>query len=268
MHPMLSIAVRAARRAGAIITQALDQRHALKIESKSENDFVSEVDRNAEFAIIEILQRAYPDHAILGEESGQHEGNEYEWIIDPLDGTFNFLKGNPQFCVSIALQHNSVLTHAVIYDPLRDELYTATKGNGAYLNNHRIRVGRATGLQGTLIGTGFPFRMHQHIDAYLGMFKNVLSQAADIRRPGSAALDLAFVACGRLDGFWEMGLHPWDMAAGVLLIQEAGGLVGDFRGGHDFLKTGQIVVGNPRVFKGLLQAIQPQVAEVLSKKIE
>jgi myo-inositol-1(or 4)-monophosphatase len=266
MHPMLNIATRAARRAGTLIVRSLEQRSSLHIDTKGRNDFVSEVDRQAEAAIIETLQKAYPDHAILAEESGQHKGNhEYEWVIDPLDGTTNFLHGHPQFSISIALKYQGRLEIGLIYDPLREELYTSTRGEGAFLNDRRIRVSSLNSLEGALLGTGFPFRKPHYLETYLNTFKALHPLVGDVRRAGSAALDLAYVAASRLDGFWEIGLSEWDMAAGVLLILEAGGLVSDFGGGHEYLKTGNIVAGSPKVFKGILQAIQPQLSENLKR---
>lgn len=262
---MLNIAIRAARRAGTIIIRSIEKRQDLHVESKAKNDFVSEVDRQAEAAIISILRKAYPAHAILAEEGGAQKGNEYQWIIDPLDGTTNFLHGNPQFGVSIALAKSNHLEQAVIYDPLRDELYTASRGEGALLNDRRIRVSGLSSLDGALLGTGFPFRMQEHIDTYLNTFKALYPLVSDIRRAGSAALDLAYVAAGRLDGFWELGLKEWDMAAGVLLIQEAGGFSTDFGGGNDYLKTGNIVAASPRVHKEILQTIQPHLSKGLKK---
>lgn len=257
MHPMLGIAVKAARRAGAIINRAARDVDLLAVTRKHPNDFVTDVDRAAEQAIIEILHRAYPDHAILAEESGASAGSggrsEYTWIIDPLDGTTNFIHGFPQYAVSIALRHKDVLTQAVIYDPSKNELFTATRGRGAYLNERRIRVSRRAQLTEALIGTGFPFRDLLHLEEYLVMFREITKCAAGIRRAGAAALDIAYVAAGRLDGFWEMGLSPWDMAAGALLVQEAGGLVGDFRGEPGYLDSGRIVCGNPKVFVQLLR---------------
>lgn len=261
MHPMLNIAVRAARQAGNIIARASEHVEALNITTKSKNDFVSEVDRLAEVEIIDTLRKAFPDHAILAEESGEHEGNDYQWIIDPLDGTTNFLHGFPQYAVSIALMHKGRLDQAVIYDPNNQDLYTASRGSGAQLNDRRIRVTNRKGLEGALLGTGFPFRQQQHLEPYMETFKALFPDTAGIRRAGSAALDLAYVAAGRLDGFWEFGLSPWDMAAGTLLIQEAGGLVGDFSGGHEFLKTGNVVAGNPKIFKAILQGIRPHLPD-------
>jgi len=264
---MLNTAVKAARRAGAIILRSFEKHDSLKIDVKGKNDFVSEVDRQAEATIIDMLRKAYPNHAILAEESGIQNGqqDEYQWIIDPLDGTTNFLHGNPQFSVSIGLMHKGILQQAVVYDPLRNELYTASRGEGTLLNDRRVRVSTLAGLEGALIGTGFPYTNHEHIDSYLDSFKAILYQTAGIRRPGSAALDLAYVACGRLDGFWEIGLKPWDIAAGALLILEAGGFVSDFRGGEQYLGTGNIVAGAPRVHKAMLETMQPHLSEALKK---
>jgi len=256
MHPTLNIAVKAARRAATIINRASTQIDLLPVQTKSPNDFVTEVDRAAEAAIIDVLRDAYPQHGILAEESGQTGEGEYQWIIDPLDGTTNFIHGFPQYAISIALARNGVLEQAVVFDPTRNELFTASKGTGAYLNERRIRVSKRIRLSESLIGTGFPFREFDHLDAYLAMFRDLTQRTAGIRRPGAAALDLAYVACGRLDGFWEMGLQPWDMAAGVLLIQEAGGLVSDLAGEADFMRSGNIVAGGPKVFGQLLPVIQ------------
>ncbi len=265
MHPLLNIAVRAARAAGNTIARATERLDSYEVSIKSKNDYVSEVDLLAEQDIVKIIRKAYPSHAILAEESGAHAGDDYQWVIDPLDGTTNFLHGFPQFAVSIAVQHKGELEHAVIYDPLRQELYTASRGAGAQLNDRRLRVTKAKTLDGTLLGTGFPFRNTEHLDAYLHMFKELTLLTAGIRRAGSAALDLAYVAAGRLDGFWEIGLAPWDMAAGALLITEAGGMVGDFGGGQDFLTTGNVVGGNPRVYKALLKTIHPYLTAGLEK---
>lgn len=259
MHPTLNIAVKAARKAASIINRASNDLDLLKVQSKSPNDFVTEVDRAAEAAIIEVLREAYPNHAILAEESGEAgdmANAEYQWIIDPLDGTTNFIHGFPQYAISIAQTRNGVLEHAVIFDPNRNELFTASKGRGAYLNDRRIRVSKRVRLNEALIGTGFPFRQFDHLDAYLAMFKELTQKTAGIRRPGSAALDLAWVACGRIDGFWELGLSPWDMAAGVLMVQEAGGLVSDLAGEADYLTTGNVVAGAPKIFAQLLPIIQ------------
>ena len=258
MHPMVNIAVRAARSAGNVITRYMDRLDTLTVETKGRNDFVSEVDRMAEREIIGVLRKAYPHHAIMGEETGTSgEDDEFQWIIDPLDGTTNFLYGVHHFAVSIALRHRGRLEVAVVYDPVRQELWTASRGNGAQLDGRRIRVTQRQDLNGALLGTGFPHKAPQHIDAYLGMFKALSQLAADIRRPGAAALDLAYVACGRYDGFWEIGLAPWDMAAGLLLVQEAGGVVGDFTGGPGHFKSGNVVAGNPRIFASIVREIQP-----------
>lgn len=255
MHPMLNIAVRAARAAGNVIIRYIDRVHDLPVREKSRNDFVSEVDDRAEAAIISTLKKTYPDHAILAEESGAQGKHDYLWIIDPLDGTTNFLHGFPQFAVSIALQHKGQLTQAVIYDPLRQELFTASRGQGAYLDDHRIRVSRQKQLQGALLGTGFPFRDNMSIEQYLETFRLLFPKTAGIRRAGAAALDLAYVACGRLDGFWEYGLKPWDIAAGILLIEEAGGLVSAFDGSAPVLDQGDIIAGTPKIYDELLQLI-------------
>ncbi|MBL1259168.1 MAG: inositol-1-monophosphatase [Thiotrichaceae bacterium] len=265
MHPTLNIAVRAARSAGNIIMRNMDRIDSLNVTAKGKNDFVCDVDKMAEAEIVATIRKAFPDHGIYAEEGTMHKGDEYRWIIDPLDGTTNYLHGFPQFSVSIALQCNNRIEQAVVYNPLHQELFTATRGGGAFLNDKRIRVSNAKGLNGSLLGTGFPFRNPQYLDAYLETFKVMHLQTAGIRRAGSAALDLAYVASGRLDGFWEIALKPWDMAAGILLVQEAGGLVGDFSGGHDFLETGNLVVGNPKIFKAILQGIQPHLTEELKK---
>ncbi|MDQ8021013.1 MAG: inositol monophosphatase family protein [Moraxellaceae bacterium] len=256
MHPTLNIAVKAARRAGTIINRAALDLDLLEVRAKTQNDFVTEVDRAAEEAIIEVIREAYPDHAILAEESGEDGQSEFQWIIDPLDGTTNFIHGMPQYAVSIALAQKGVLQQAVIYDTSRNELFTATRGRGAFLNDRRIRVSKRARMNEALLGTGFPFKQLQHVDAYLGMFRELTEKTAGLRRPGAASLDLAYVACGRFDGFFEIGLSPWDMAAGALLVSEAGGLVSDFGGEADYLKTGNLVAGSPKIFAPLLQIVQ------------
>ena len=264
MHPMLGIAVRAARRAAAIINRAARDVELLRVTRKRPNDFVTEVDHAAEQAIIDVLHRAYPDHAILAEESGTTAGSpdsEYTWIIDPLDGTTNFIHGFPQYAVSIALKHKNLVTQGVIYDPTKNELFTASRGRGAYLNERRLRVSKRPQLAEALIGTGFPFRELQNLDEYLAMFRELTARTAGLRRAGAASLDIAYVAAGRLDGFWELGLSAWDMAAGALLVQEAGGLVGDFRGDSGYLDSGRIICGNPKIFAQLLQVIGPLSAK-------
>ena len=253
---MLNTAVKAARKAGTIITRASVDIDKLTIRRKQQNDFVSEVDHAAEEAIIAILREAYPDHGILAEESGYHDKDaEYLWIIDPLDGTTNFLHGFPQYCVSIGLQHKKVLSQAVVFDPNRNELFTASKGVGAYLNDRRIRVSKTDKIADALVGTGFPFREIQNIDQYTRMLRKVMETCSGVRRPGAAALDLAWVACGRIDAFWEIGLSAWDMAAGALLIREAGGLVGDLEGNDKYLENGQIVAANSKIFGAFLKLL-------------
>ncbi len=257
MHPMLNIAVKAARRAGQVINRASLDIDLVRISKKQHNDFVTEVDNAAEQAIIETLLTAYPEHAILAEESGASgQDSEFQWIIDPLDGTTNFIHGFPYYCVSIALAHKGVISQAVIYDPTRNDLYIASRGRGAFLNDRRLRVSRRDKLADSLIGTGFPFRDLQGIDNYLKMFGTMTEQCAGIRRPGAAALDLASVAAGRLDGFFEQGLSPWDMAAGSLLITEAGGLVGNYVGDSNFLHHGEILAGNPKVFAQMVKLLE------------
>jgi myo-inositol-1(or 4)-monophosphatase len=256
LHPMLHIAVKAARRAGAIINRAARDLDGLTVTAKHQNDFVTEVDRAAESAVLEILHKAYPDHATLAEESGAAGASDYTWIIDPLDGTTNFIHGFPQYAVSIALRHRGAITQAVVYDPGRNELFTASKGRGAFMNDRRLRVSRREHLRDALVGTGFPYREIAHLDEYLRMLKGVTQNSAGVRRAGSAALDLAYVAAGRLDGFWELGLSAWDMAAGSLLIFEAGGLVSDLDGEANYLDAGHVVSGTPKVFVQLLQVVQ------------
>ena len=263
MHPMLNIAVRAARRAGSIISRAADNLDALTVRHKSLNDLVTEVDRASEEAIIDVLKGAYPEHAILAEESGASGDSEYVWIIDPLDGTTNFLLCLPAFCVPIALAQKGQLQLGVMFDTTRNDLYTASRGSGAYLNDRRLRVSKRDRLIDGLIGTGFPFRMFDYVDPYLGMLRELMTKTAGVRRPGAAALDLAAVAAGRLDGFWEIGLSPWDMAAGVLMIQEAGGLVGDLEGNERYMERGHVVAGNPKIFAQLLATIQPHLTAAL-----
>ena len=268
MQPMVNMALRAARTAGEIITRAFADLDKLKIETKERNDFVTEVDKASEHTIISALRKAYPEHGFYGEESGLHpgknDGKDYLWIIDPLDGTTNFIRGIPQFAISIACQYRGRLEHAVIIDPIKNEEYCASRGQGATLNSKRIRVSNRRGLEGALIGTGIPFMQPgiAHLDSYLNMMRALLGDTAGIRRAGAAALDLAYVASGRLDAFWEIGLKEYDMAAGVLLIQEAGGLVSDLNGGSNFLKSGQLVCGSPRCFKETLQRIRPFAIQV------
>lgn len=259
MQPLLNIAVRAARRAGEVIIRSLNRLESLTVTAKGRNDFVTEVDHAAEAEIIAVIRRHYPQHAFLAEESGSTGEHETVWIIDPLDGTTNFLHGFPVFAVSIACQMKGRLEHAVIYDPMRGELFTASRGAGAHLENHRMRVSKARGIDGSLIATGFPYRANtRYLDSYMSMLRAVTEQAAGVRRPGSAALDLAYVAAGRVDGFWEIGLAPWDTAAGTLLIQEAGGRIGTLSGG-EYKQGGHIVAGTPRVYTALLELLAPHV---------
>jgi myo-inositol-1(or 4)-monophosphatase len=253
---MLNTAVKAARKAGTIITRASFDVDKLTIRAKQQHDFVSEVDHAAEDAIISVLKEAYPSHGFLAEESGYKDKEaEYLWVIDPLDGTTNFLHGVPQYCVSIGLMQKGIPFQAVVFDPTRNELFTASKGAGAYLNDRRIRVSKVDKLEGALISTGFPFKVIDHVDDYLQMLKNVMKTTSGVRRAGAAALDLAYVACGRYDGFWEKGLSPWDMCAGALLIREAGGLVGDYQGNDGFLDKGEIVAANSKIFAALLKTL-------------
>ncbi|GHD70042.1 inositol monophosphatase family protein [Jeongeupia chitinilytica] len=256
MHPMLNTAVRAARRAASVIQRASNNLDLIQPEKKGHNDFVSEVDRAAEQAIIETILEAYPTHAIIAEESGARGNSEYVWIIDPLDGTTNFLHGFPQYAVSIALEHRGIITQAVVYDPNRNDLFTATRGVGAFLNDRRIRVSKVRELSDALVGTGFPYTKFDNLDAYMAIFRDMAQKAAGVRRPGAAALDLAYVACGRFDGFFEFDLKLVDIAAGTLLVQEAGGLVTDFAGEEKFLESGDVLCGTPRVFGQMLQLIK------------
>ena len=257
MHPLLNIAVKAARRAGSIINRAALDRSALQVRAKRTNDFVTQVDKAAESAIIDIVRKAHPDHAILAEESGALASkSEYCWVIDPLDGTTNFIHGFPQYCVSIAVQHRGATAHGVVYDPTKNELFTASKGRGAFLNDRRIRVSKCQKIDDALVGTGFPFKELSRLDLYLRQLQTFMSKSSGVRRAGAAALDLAYVACGRLDAFWELGLSKWDMAAGALLITEAGGLVADTLGEQNFMEQGDIVAATPKVFPAMLEAMR------------
>ena len=259
MHPMLNTAIKAARRAAAIINRASFDIDRIKVTEKGPNDFATEVDQAAEQAIMEILTTAYPTHAVLAEESGAssnlHDDNENVWIIDPLDGTTNFIHGFPQYCVSIALQQRGQITQAVIFDPTRNDLFTASKGAGAYLNDRRLRVTKRDRIQDALIGTGFPYRNMQDLEEYIEMFRIMTQKCAGLRRPGAAALDLAYVAAGRLDGFFEKGLKPWDMAAGSLLVTEAGGIVGTFAGESNYLYKDEVIAGAPKIFAQMVASL-------------
>ncbi len=254
-HPMLNVAVKAARAAGAIINRAALDVEAVRVSQKQVNDFVTEVDHASEQAIIDTLLGAYPDHAIWAEESGRtqgRQGSDFVWVIDPLDGTTNFIHGFPVYCVSIALIVKGKVEQAVVYDPTRNDLFTATRGRGAYLNDRRLRVSKRIDLSKCLVSTGFPFRPGDNFNAYLRMMADVMQRTAGLRRPGAAALDLAYVAAGWTDGFFETGLSPWDVAAGSLLVTEAGGLIGNFTGESDFLEQKECVAGNPRVYGQLV----------------
>ena len=260
LHPMLNTAVKAARAAGALINRASMDLDLLKVNTKAPNDFVTEVDQAAERVIIDTLLAAYPGHGILAEESGSARGakdSEYVWIIDPLDGTTNFIHGLPVYAVSIALSHRGQVQQAVVYDPTRNDLFYASKGRGAFLNDKRLRVSKRLRLAESLIGTGFPFRKGDNFKRYVQMFENVMQHCAGLRRPGAAALDLCYVAAGYYDGFFETGLSPWDIAAGSLMITEAGGLVGNFTGEADYLFRREIVAGNPKVYAQLVNILAP-----------
>lgn len=261
MQPLLNIAVRAARRAGDIIVRAIPRLDAVEIHSKGRNDYVTEIDRAAEADIIETIRRLYPDHAFLAEESGSSGNSEVVWIIDPLDGTTNFMHGFPTFAVSIAAQVRGRVEHAVVFDPMRQEIFTASRGEGAQLEGRRIRVSKQSTLDGALIATGFPYRADSPwLDEYLAMLKAVMTRCAGVRRPGAAALDLAYVAAGRVDGFWELGLKPWDTAAGTLLITEAGGRVGTLTG-NEYRQGGHVIGGTPRVYAALVELLRPLAPE-------
>ena len=258
MEPLLNIAINAARQAGDIIVRHMEQVDRLKITAKSSHDYFSEVDIKAEQMIISTIHKAYPDHSILAEESGTQERNEETtWIIDPLDGTTNYLHGFPFFCVSLAVKVKNRIEHGVVYDPLRHECFIASRGRGARVNDRRIRVSKQTMLNASLLGTEVPIKNESLAYKYLPTYEALFGKCASLRRTGSAALDLAYVASGRLDGFWGVNLNVWDIAAGTLLIREAGGLVSDPRGGEEFLKSGDVICGTPKVFKSLLQTIMP-----------
>ena len=255
LPPLLNIAIRAARKAGDVIARNIDRRDALTVTEKSPHDFVTEIDRTAEQRIIDTVRRSYPDHAFLAEESGAHGRGDFEWIVDPLDGTTNFVHGFPHVAVSIAVRRRGRLEHAVVFDPLRQELFTASRGAGARLDDRRIRVAARSGLKGALLGTGLPPREISRLESHLAALKTLGSVPAQIRRGGAAALDLAYVAAGRLDGFWETGLGPWDVAAGALLVQEAGGIVAEPDGGEDYVRSGEVAAANPKVLHALLEAL-------------
>lgn len=264
-HGPLNIAIKAARAAAQVMTRALNRLDAIPVVQKERYDFASEIDRSAEAEIIREIRRAYPQHAILAEESGAQGKARQVWVIDPLDGTSNYLRGLPHYSVSIALLEDGEAVLGVVYDPSRDELFAAVRGSGATLNDKRIRVAGRTGIEGALLCTGFPFRRRTHLPAHLAMVQALLADAEDLRRTGSAALDLSYVAAGRLDGFWEIGLKPWDMAAGCLILREAGGTCIDFRGQGDYMQTGNLIAGNPKVAAAMLAAITPHLGPELSR---
>ncbi len=260
LHPMLNIAVKAARAAGAIINRAALDIDLLKVNTKNPNDFVTEVDHASERVIIDTLLEAYPGHGILAEESGRAHGakdSEYLWIIDPLDGTTNFIHGLPTYAVSIGLAYRGQMQQAVVYDPARNDLFFASKGRGAFLNDRRLRVSKRVRLSDSLIGTGFPFRKGDNFKRYVKMLEELMPQCAGLRRPGAAALDLCYVAAGWYDGFFETGLQPWDVAAGALMVSEAGGLIGNFSGDADYLFQREVVAGNPKIFGQLVRILTP-----------
>ncbi|MGK0500610.1 MAG: myo-inositol-1(or 4)-monophosphatase [Oceanicoccus sp.] len=266
MEPMLNIALRAARHAGEVVARAFEHVDTLEVKEKSANDYVTEIDQAAEKEVIYHISKAHPDHGFIGEEGGA-QGNtdsDYQWIIDPIDGTTNFIHGIPHFAISIACLYKGQLEHGVILDPIRREEFTASRGKGSQVNGRRMRVSSRKSLDGALIGTGIPFksRSESHIPAYTKSLEAVAKQTAGIRRAGAASLDLAYVAAGRLDGFWEIGLNQWDIAAGVLLIRESGGLVADFNGDNSYMEKGNIVAGNPKCFKALLQTVQPMLKDI------
>jgi myo-inositol-1(or 4)-monophosphatase len=257
MHPLLNIAIQAARNSSKIITRCIDHIENIKITEKQRNDFVTEVDRLAEQEIIKTITKAYPSHSILAEETGLIEGDDFCWIIDPLDGTLNYIHGFPQYAISIALKHRNKLEIGLIYDPIRHEQFTAVRGKGAHLNNHRMRVTNHNNLTSALIGTGYPaYEEHAELKNYLNMLAVIIPKIAEIRHTGSAALNLAYVAAGRLDGYWEFGLKAWDMAAGILMIQEAGGMTVDFNAEANYLENGSIIAGNPKILPLLMDCIR------------
>lgn len=267
MHPMLNIAVRAARAAGKVIMKSMAQQEQLTIEGKGQHDFVTNVDRAAESIIIDTIRKSYPNHSILAEESGEQRGSDsdYQWVIDPIDGTTNFMRGIPHFCISIALVVKGQTQQAVVFDPVRDELFTATRGGGAQLNGYRVRTAKVKNLDGAVLATGFPFKMKHILPEYQGVFNKFFEQAADVRRMGSAALDLAYVAAGRYEGYWEAGLKPWDLMAGDLLVREAGGMVTDFGGGMNHQVSGNIVAGSPKVVQAMVTQMRPLLPQSLLK---
>lgn len=268
MHPFVNTAIKAARSAGKIIMQAQDKLESLRVNEKNKNDLVTDADIASEQEILEILQGAYPDHAIIAEESGHHPGAEdaeYTWIIDPIDGTMNFSHGFPYFCISIACLHKGRVEHGVVYNPNTDDLFTATRGQGAQKNSRKIRVSQRHKLASAMIASGLPATAEHLRHDYLVIQNYLGDHCASTRRNGAAALDLAHVASGQLDGFWEMSLKPWDVAAGSLLVKEAGGMVSDFKGKDDYLKTGHVISANPKLFKQMLESIKPYLPREVLK---
>ena len=265
MEAMLNVAVMAARRGGDSLFRNLNKLDKLKVEKKGRNDFVSEADRNAEKAVISAIQKHYPEHAILAEESGQQGDSEYLWVIDPLDGTTNYLHGFPVFCVSVGVMHKGRLEHGAVYDPMRQELFTASRGQGAQLDGRKIRVSGTTSLERALLGTGFPYRdSNMVLEPYLNMLVGAIRTTEGIRRAGAAALDLCYVAAGRLDAFWETGLSIWDLAAGALIIREAGGLISGLDGSEDYLHTGHVLAGTPRIYTALARQFGPDIEKMFA----
>ncbi|TNH03679.1 inositol-1-monophosphatase [Testudinibacter sp. TR-2022] len=267
MNPMLNIAIRAARKAGNVIAKGYERPDSLETTTKRANDYVTNIDKEAEQAIIEVIKKSYPEHTIITEETGVIEGENknVQWIIDPLDGTTNFIKSFPHFSVSIAIRENGRTEVGVVYDPIRNELFTAVRGEGAKLNETRLRVENKRELDGTVLATGFPFKAKHHMPTQLNIMQSLLENVADFRRSGSAALDLAYVAANRVDGYFEIGLKPWDCAAGDLIVREAGGIVSDFIGGHNYLKSGNMVAAAPRIAKAILTKLQPHLSDELKK---
>ena len=265
MHAMLNVAVMAARRGGDTLVRSLPKLDKLKIERKGRNDFVSEADHAAEAAVVDVILKHYPDHASLAEEGGAQGDSDYTWVIDPLDGTTNFLHGFPIFCVSVAVVHKGRVEHGAVYDPMRNELFTASKGAGAQLDGRKIRVSGQTNLDRALLGTGFPYRdSNLATPPYMRMLEKAIKNTSGIRRCGAAALDLCYVASGRFDAFWETGLKSWDLAAGSLIIREAGGIISGMDGSEDFLKTGHVLTGTPKIYRAAAQLFAPEIAEMMA----
>jgi myo-inositol-1(or 4)-monophosphatase len=266
MHALLNVAVMAAHSGGDTLIRSLNRLDKIKVEQKGRNDFVSEADRKAEQAVIATIQKHYPDHSILAEESGAQGDSDYVWVIDPLDGTTNFLHRFPVFCVSVGLMHKGRLEHGAVYDPMRQELFTASRGQGAHLDGRRIRISKNIQLERALIGTGFPFReSNRSLPPYMKMLEQAIRNTAGVRRAGAAALDLCYVAAGRLDAFWETGLSIWDMAAGALIIREAGGIISGLDGSEDFLESGHVLAGSPKIYSALAKLFAPDIKTMFAE---